>query len=217
MLGLSQVVASIATLTTVGLAMLMTAFGMSVEPPSTRLKSVGGLRSRFWNSPIASWFARVLTPAKRGVPDSAFRPTELALGTAVHELFAALPTSYRQHVGDLPTVGERLMTEAAHLRSEVDRLERIRMQAPPEEMQIIDPNLAHVRTRLGTTVGALERMRLELLRLHGGTTDLRPLTTSLDLAREMVDNLVRLRESEDEVEPKKRLFAFDSRSPSPVL
>ena len=91
------------------------------------------------------------------------------------------------------------------------------MQAPPEETRIIDSNLADVRSRLGQTVGALERMRLELLRLHGGTTDLRPLTTSLDLAREMAENLVRLRESEDEVEPKKRLFAFDSRSPSPVV
>src|ERR1043166_4118663 len=198
------------------IAIAMTALGAHIEPAKSRLKSVGGLRLRFWNSRLGAWVAKNVTPKKRGVPDSAFRPTELALGSAVHELFAALPTSYRAHVGDLPAVGERLMTEAAHLRPEVDRLEGIRMQAPPEETKIIDPTLAEVRTRLGTTVGALERMRLELLRLHGGTTDLRPLTTSLDLAREMVDNLVRLRESEDEVEPRKRLFSLEARSPSPL-
>ena len=169
-----------------------------------------------WNSQFGGWLAKILTPRNAAVPAAHFRPTELALGVAVDELFAALPTAYRQHVGDLPAVGNRLMAEAAWLRSEVERLEELRIRARGDETQIIDPMLAGARNQLGRTVGALERMRLELMRLHGGAKDTRPLTTSLDAARDMVDDLVRLRSAEGELGPGHRPMAIDGRTPSPA-
>jgi hypothetical protein len=76
--------------------------------------------------------------------------------------------------------------------------------------------LAGAKSQLGRTVSALEQMRLELLRLHGGANDVRPLTTSLDAARAMVEDIVRLREAEIELEPRQRRFAIDSKTPSPA-
>jgi transposase len=77
--------------------------------------------------------------------------------------------------------------------------------------------LAAAKAQLVRTVTALEQMRLELLRLQGGGADLRPLTTSLESARAMVEDLVRLREAEDEIGPRRRRpLAIDARSPSPA-
>ena len=113
-------------------------------------------------------------------------------------------------------IGNKLMAEAAWLRSEVERLQELRTHARGDETQLIDPMLAGARSQLGRTVGALEQMRLELMRLHGGAKDMRPLTTSLDAAREMVADVVRLRQAETEIEPRRRLLPIDARTASPA-
>ena len=196
--------------------LIMAGAGVPLEPPTSRRNSIGRVARFFWNSRFGGWLAKVLTPRNAAMPEAHFRPTELALGVAVDVLFAALPTAYRQHVGDLPAVGNKLMTEAAWLRSEVERLEELRIHARADETQLIDPMLAGARSQLGRTVGALERMRLELMRLHGGAKDTRPLTTSLEAARDMADDLVRLRSAEGELGTGRRPMAIDSRTPSPV-
>jgi eukaryotic-like serine/threonine-protein kinase len=196
--------------------LIMAGAGIPLEPPKARQKSIGRMARFLWNGRFGAWLARILTPRNVAVPEAHFRPTELALGVAVDELFAALPTAYRQHVGDLPMIGNKLMAEAAWLRSEVERLQELRTHARGEETQMIDPMLAGARSQLGRTVGALEQMRLELMRLHGGAKDMRPLTTSLDAAREMVADVVRLRQAETEIEPRRRLLPIDARTPSPA-
>src|SRR5258708_29678770 len=110
----------------------MGASGVPLEPPKWRQNSIGRFARFIWNSRLGGWLAKILTPRNAAVPEAHFRPTELALGVAVDELFAALPTAYRLHVGDLPAVGNRLMNEAAWLRSEVERLEELRIHARGE-------------------------------------------------------------------------------------
>jgi hypothetical protein len=49
-------------------------------------------------------------------------------------------------------------------------------------------------------VAALEGLRLDLLRLHAGATDLAPLTTLLDAARAFGDEANRLVDAQAEVQ-----------------
>jgi serine/threonine-protein kinase len=54
--------------------------------------------------------------------------------------------------------------------------------------------------QLADSVAALEGIRLDLLRLHAGAGDLAPLTTLLDAARAVADDVHRLAEAQREVE-----------------
>jgi hypothetical protein len=53
------------------------------------------------------------------------------------------------------------------------------------------------KRELAETVTVLESIRLDLLRLHGGTTDLSPLTAVLDRARELGQELDALKDGHD--------------------
>ena len=50
------------------------------------------------------------------------------------------------------------------------------------------------------SVAALEGIRLDLLRLHAGGSDLAPLTTLIDAARQIGEDVDRLAEAQREVE-----------------
>jgi serine/threonine-protein kinase len=54
--------------------------------------------------------------------------------------------------------------------------------------------------RLARTVAALEGIRLDLLRLHAGAGDTAPLTTLIDAARLVGEDLARLADAEREVD-----------------
>jgi serine/threonine protein kinase len=194
----------------------LSALGAPLIEPMVERRFAGKLRSWLWNSRLGGWLAKRLTPAKRGVPETQFRPTELALQLAVGDLYAALPQAYREMIGDLPPIAARLSEQVAGLRREVEQLEVLRSNARPAEEAVVDDLLGSSRRQLGQAVGALERMRLELLRLQGGASDLRALTTSLDLARAMVDDIVRIRAAEREVDPGRRALPIDVRTPSPA-
>jgi hypothetical protein len=71
-------------------------------------------------------------------------------------------------------------------------------------------------SRLRETVTALERLRIGLLRLHGGVADLRPVTTALDVARTIDRDMARLIEGQAEVSGLRRVLSFERRSPSPA-
>ena len=53
---------------------------------------------------------------------------------------------------------------------------------------------------LAESVAALEGIRLDLLRLHAGASDLAPLTTLMDAARVAGEDMSRLAEAQQEVE-----------------
>jgi hypothetical protein len=185
---------------------VLTGLGISVFTPRQQRSMVGELRSWLWNSRFGAWLARTLTPSGRALAASHFRPTEVVLSVAVADLFAALPANYREDLRDLPAVTERLTTRATGLRDEIERLDRMIGASSAGDASGADPGSSHLadllaaaRRDLGRTVSTLERIRLDLLKLHGGLTDLRPITTALESARQVDEDIERLNVAQDEV------------------
>ena len=146
----------------------------------SRLENPDERRLKFWNGPIGRWLFKLAGIALRRAPGaapSADRPTEAALGLAALDLFEALPKETRRQLGDLPAV----------VRGLEERVRRLRGDGQ--------------EARLGEALGALEVIRFDLLRLHGGVGTVEGLTADLGAARqigELVDALLEAhREADD--------------------
>ena len=132
-------------------------------------------RLTFWSGRIGRWLFKLARIGfKRGPASAAFadRRTEFALGLAAVELFEALPKETRRQLGDLPGV----------VRGLEERVQRLRGDGQ--------------EARLGEALGALEVIRFDLLRLHGGVGTVQGLTADLGAARqigEQVDALLEAR------------------------
>jgi len=72
------------------------------------------------------------------------------------------------------------------------------------------------KRELAESVAALEAVRLDLLRLHGGAVDLRPITTVLEAARELGDELDRLQKAQREVDQVAPPLSIDLRPHTPL-
>jgi serine/threonine-protein kinase len=196
------VLASLVVTTAVSVS-ASSALGVRFLPKGIRSKLIGAARSAFWNSRVGEWVAKLLTPTNRkAIADLDYRPTEMALGLAVEELYAALPKAYREHVPDLPAIVQRLEEHAASARARVDELNALASLGGADAAHRPDAVSAArdaAKKELADSVAALEAVRLDLLRLHGGATDLRSITTILDAARELGDELDRLGRAQREV------------------
>jgi serine/threonine-protein kinase len=201
-------VASLATLAT---------FGHPLLPTSLHRGLLGRARSWLWNSKVGGWLAARLAPKGGGVPLAAFRPTEMALEVAIEDLFAALPAEYRENLRDLPAIARRLTARATELRATMDR---VAATAGGGDSIASDQALGKLKsahaTRLTETVTALERLRIGMLRLHGGLADLRPVTTALEVARAIDRDVERLVDGQADVSSVRRALSFERRSPSPA-
>jgi serine/threonine-protein kinase len=159
-----------------------------------------GIRERLWNSRAGEWLARRLGAPDRSrlVGASAFRATEAALGVAASELFAALPRAHRAQLAELPAMVTALEQRAAVARAE---LAVVAALAPAEgdAGALLAMRREEAAAQLSASVAALEGIRLDLLRLHAGASDLAPLTTLMDAARAMGDDIARLAEAQREV------------------
>ena len=149
---------------------------------SGRLDVEDHRRLKFWRGPIGRALFRLarigLNPAA-DAPVTADRPTEVALGLAAVDLFQGLPKEIRRQLGDLPGVVRGLEERVRRLRGGGDGRE-----APLRE-----------------ALAALEALRFDLLRLHGGVGTLEGLTTDLSAAREIgeqVDALLAGRRAADD-------------------
>ena len=69
---------------------------------------------------------------------------------------------------------------------------------------------------LAESVAALEGIRLDLLRLHAGASDLAPLTTLMDAARHIGEDVSRLAEAQQEVEGAMGRRTGAQRTPTPA-
>jgi serine/threonine-protein kinase len=127
-----------------------------------------------------------------------FRPTESALGVAAAELFEALPKVYREQLDELPALVASLEARAAEARAEIEVVAAMAPSGSDAEVLALRRNAA--KEHLAESVAALESIRLDLLRLHAGASDLAPLTTLMDAARNMGDDLHRLVEAQREVD-----------------
>jgi serine/threonine-protein kinase len=167
-----------------------------------------GIRDRLWKSRAGEWLARRLgAPAQsRAVDGGAFRATEAALGLAAADLFAALPKSWREQLVELPATVAALEARAAEARAEIDRLSALAPAAG--DGVALEGQRRMAAARLAECVAALEGIRLDLLRLHAGERDLAPLTTLIDAARALGEDVDRLaaarREVHDAVRPRAR-------------
>ncbi|HEX6576502.1 MAG TPA: serine/threonine-protein kinase [Gemmatimonadaceae bacterium] len=192
-------------LTPVGTTMLLGAASNALDLQfiPTRVKNwwKTGIRDRIWNSRIGEWLAhRFGAPTQsRAVGGGVFRPTEAALGLAASELFAALPEPYRVELFELPSIVSALEARAAEARAEMDVVNALARPGSQDD-SILEKRRQTASTHLSASVSALERIRLDLLKLHAGNNDLKPLTTLIEEANLVRQEVARLAEAEQEVD-----------------
>ncbi len=197
-------------LTTMLLGAVSNALDVQFIPAGMRDWWQTGIRDRLWNSRVGEWLARRLgaPDRSRAVGAGAFRATEAALGVAAAELYAALPKVYREQLAELPATVAALEARAAEARAEIDELSAL---APigTVDAGVLEARRGTASKHLAESVAALEGVRLDLLRLHAGAGDLAPLTTLLDAARLLGEDVSRLAEARREADgaPAPRLPA----------
>jgi serine/threonine-protein kinase len=188
-------------LSTLALGAVSNALDVQFIPTRMRRWWQTDIRERLWNSRVGQWLARRLGAPERSqlAGAHAFRPTEAALGVAASELFAALPKEQREHLAELPALVAALESRAAEARAELDVLAAI---APvgSVDAEVLAARRHTAAAHLAESVAALESIRLDLLRLHADAADLAPLTTLMDAARRIGEDLDRLAEAQREAE-----------------
>jgi predicted Ser/Thr protein kinase len=187
--------------TTVGLGVLCNVLEVPMMPDVVRDRIKPGLRDRLWRSRLGAWIARRLGAPERSqlAGAGAFRATEAALGVAAAELYAALPAVYREQLAELPAIVAALEARAAGARAEIDVVAAL-APAGSTDAEVLAARREEAKSQLGGSVAALESIRLDLLRLHSNANDLAPLTTLLDAARLIGEDLSRLAEGQKEAE-----------------
>ena len=205
-------------LTPVGSTMLLGAASNALDvqfiPDRIRKWWQTGIRDRLWNSRIGEWLAKRLGAPERSqlAGASAFRATEAALGVAASELFAALPKEWREQLSELPATVAALEARAAEARADIDVVAAMAPEGTADA-ELLATRREAASKRLADSVAALEGIRLDLLRLHAGAGDLAPLTTLMDAARLIGEDLNRLAEAQREVErATDRRLGTDQRS-----
>jgi serine/threonine-protein kinase len=175
-----------------------------------------GIRERLWNNRAGEWLARRLGAPERSkvVGAGVFRATEAALSVAASELFAALPSAYREQLADLPATVAALEARAAEARAELDVVAAL-APSGSGDAAVLASRRESAAAQLSQSVAALEGIRLDLLRLHAGAGDLAPLTTLIDAARALGEDVNRLAEAQREVEADVRRLG-PARIPTPV-
>jgi len=188
-------------LTTLGLGAASNALDVQFIPTKLRDWWQTGIRDRLWNSRAGAWLAKRLGAPERSraIGGGVFRATEAALGVAVSELFAALPKSYREQLAELPATFEALEARAAEARAEADVVAAL-APSGSADADALEARRSAAAAQLAESVAALEGIRLDLLRLHAGASDLAPLTTLLDAARLVGEDVRRLAEAQREVD-----------------
>lgn len=219
--GLGAFMSSVAlTVSGVGLGAHFVRFRLSAWSSS--------LKIRFWKGTWGRRLARLagvgLAPPERpaiGMP----MLTEVALGRATDHLFQALPRAVRRELSALPATVRRLEDDATKLRQAIDALDDqiavFGRDAAGEKRSTLHETLAasadyatqrsrveleltEARTlaaeRLAATVAALEGIRLDLLRLRMGDAGIDSVTSSLEAARQLGEQIGGAVAARDEVE-----------------
>jgi serine/threonine-protein kinase len=204
-------------LSTLALGAVSNVLGVQFIPTGIRKWWQTGIRERLWNSRVGQWLARRLGAPERSqlAGASAFRATEAALGVAASELFAALPREYRERFAELPAIVAALEARAAEARAEVEVVAAL-VPSGSADSDVLAARKQTAAAHLAESVAALEGIRLDLLRLHAGAADLAPLTTLMDAARLIGEDLSRLAEAQREVEDVAGRRLGAERTPTPA-
>ena len=186
---------------TLTLGAVSNALGVQFIPAGLREWWQTGIRDRLWNSRAGEWLARRLgaPDRSRAVGGGVFRATEAVLGVAASELFAALPSAYREQLAALPATVAALEARAAEARAEIDVLASL-APSGSVDADVLQARRDAASSHLAESVAALEGIRLDLLRLHAGAGELGPLTTLIDAARLIGEDASRLADARREVD-----------------
>jgi serine/threonine-protein kinase len=153
---------------------------------------------------LAFALAKRLVGSRTSAAPMTHRATELSLGMAAEQLFESLPASTRKQLGDLPALLSRLQHDAQVLRNHYTGLQEAfadlgEAASAPEHVELREVR-DQAEAKLGEAVGALETIRLSLLRLHAGSVTVAGLTTHLGLAAEVSAEVERLLAAREETE-----------------
>jgi serine/threonine-protein kinase len=175
----------------------LTGVGIGFLVPGHRASPTGllaRLKQRFWNSRFARLIVTLSSLGQRHrliATATLHRNTEMVLGLAVDDLWQAVTADTRAELGDVPALAHTLQAGAVELRELIDRLRDSERTLRDDDPMLAD--LAAAREPLEQqhrrTVAALERVRLQLLRLlasHHHTADL---TAELVAARAVESDL----------------------------
>ena len=174
-----------------------------------------------WTGSIGREFFAIAKRLHRGGPVASamtHRATELSLGMAAEQLYDSLPKASREALGELPDLLRRLQRDAQGLRERYDQLQDAIAESGDAvagaEYESVRATRDLISTKLGDAVGALETIRLNLLRLHAGSATVEGLTTHLGIAADISDEIDRMIAASDDVESQLR---FPSEAePTPV-
>ena len=174
-----------------GWIILWTAFGASFVVPVSpiRLHHGKGLGTRFWNSRLGSWLARLAgfgLGRNEAPAHTLHRPTELVLDLAIDDLWAALPDTMRHGLLELPAVADSLRQRVGELKELTRQLEVPALAEVPEAAAL----RARLATRQEAGITALERLRLQLAGLSGEAVPTGALTEQLRDARALEGELL---------------------------
>lgn len=203
-----------------------------LAPPVLVQRGLAGLRrstgleawlQRRLREPVAKWITARLAPAQLAVPAvPASAPTEWQLGNEASAILARLGQETRAQLAALPAATAALAQEAAALRSRAHHLSdemralrhdpALRPDARARQVAALDAERLEVQARLGTTVAALESIRLDLLRLESESLAPGNLTEHLAVVQE----LHRRVEAASDVERVLRAPAHLPPEPTPV-
>jgi serine/threonine protein kinase len=208
-----------------GPAALVLASSLGAPPlgRSLRIRAAGRFRQWWWNSRMGEWAARLVHRGSTGSPSALVaRPTEMALGLAAADIFASLPSTLRADLEGLPHIICRLEQRAGEARGRLEELQALHREAEGEAAAAFAARGAEyddtlmsrraetvrelgtardlAREELSRAVAALERIRLDLLRLAAGNLLPSDVTTFIGEAERAVEDLSRLVEARQEVE-----------------
>lgn len=138
---------------------------------------------------VVRWLGGATTDTRRPVPGEAH--TEVLLGQAADAIFARLPNDAQRDLRALPAATAALAEQAVALRAKAvaisGELRHIRRGAQHDvpRRSALEQERQDVERRLGTTIAALEAIRLDLLRLDAGASVPGSLTEQLDVVRDL--------------------------------
>jgi serine/threonine-protein kinase len=173
-------------------------------------------RAKYWNGRFGQWLLRIAGTGvtRKALPAAAaHRPTEVAIGMAAEGLFEALPRDARKELADLPHLLKRLEADAQAMRARMTEIDALlagvgertpasgsaslgdgeaaaAVQAGQQKLRDdLGAERERVAKQLAASVGALETIRLGLLRLKAGVGTVQEITADLSAARDVANQI----------------------------
>jgi serine/threonine-protein kinase len=161
--------------------------------------------STVWSGPagrLAFSIAKRSGVARPAAAAMTHRATELSLGLAAEQLYESLPKATRSALAELPAVLRRIQDDAQHLRARHEALQEALVGSTADNPEFDDLRQLRddTQARLAETVGALETLRLGLLRLHAGAATVENFTTHIEIASDVATQVERLISAHSDVE-----------------